>query len=644
MKTSNNASAAVVLRTVVGLLLIIGIGWLLWYYAVVATTRYPDFDGALNLNVSQSLLDGTGYGSFYERFALFPIETQTNGPYVIPAAASIWLLGVTPLGTQLINFLFLLGLLVLVFVWIRRIADPLAALLGVFVVLQAPGMYWFAMNGYGEVPALTFYLASLLLLSRSRNRGAGVLVLGGVLLGLSFLTKTVSLIWFPPTFCALLWLHAGARPLKAGALTAVGTALPVAGWEIFRMTSLGGVGPYAAWWTTQANAVGARMGLVEQFQDTPGLLSKGLVHLAILNDWTGSPAPWLSGVALVQIAVASIPILRLWHGQREAQFLMFCAGAVALIYFAWFLLINPTWEAWLRRIMNGFLLLLLVLVPATAVALRTRTPSARLIAALGAVVLGTLTWHNQLLVGRPDPRPQASADREFFAAVAALPENAILYGTGWYQAPVAALVARRRMHDLERISAPVQDAAVPRFVVLDQYAMNISRETLAGVLEKCRCRPLFANGGGRIYAALDVGRHAADDWRSTSIDPTDASFGPGFHDGATFGRWAGEHSSLKLDTGEFDIAVIGLTAPNNEAMTNAGAPTRLTVSLGTCMLGEFELVDGRNDLIIENKCPPATPAEMRFEVNGHIRPGLIADSRELSWLLTGIELQTLGNR
>jgi len=98
MRNSNFKQLSAVLKRNIAFTLAFAVlVWVLSWYVRTATVAFPDFDGALNLNVSQAVLNGEGYGSFYETFAIFPIQTQTNGPLVLPAAASIALLGQQPL-------------------------------------------------------------------------------------------------------------------------------------------------------------------------------------------------------------------------------------------------------------------------------------------------------------------------------------------------------------------------------------------------------------------------------------------------------------------------------------------------------------------------------------------------------------------
>ena len=106
---------------------------LVFVVAVAAAAKDP-FVGTWNLNVAKSLLEGNGYRNFYDEWV--PFFPETNAPFVLPAAGAIALLGVSPLGTQLVNLLYLVAFAALVFLLVARLGNRVAALVAVFVVLH----------------------------------------------------------------------------------------------------------------------------------------------------------------------------------------------------------------------------------------------------------------------------------------------------------------------------------------------------------------------------------------------------------------------------------------------------------------------------------------------------------------------------
>ena len=75
-------------RRVGFVLLALGAALLAWM-VLFAAKAPPSFDGAMNLQVAQSLANGEGYRRSYADRIAFPQEVQTNAPYVVPAAVDI---------------------------------------------------------------------------------------------------------------------------------------------------------------------------------------------------------------------------------------------------------------------------------------------------------------------------------------------------------------------------------------------------------------------------------------------------------------------------------------------------------------------------------------------------------------------------
>jgi len=123
--------------------------------AVAVATQPVSFDGAMNLEVARSLAEGTGYRRMYADHLGFSHAIQTRAPYILPAAAVFAAFGVGIWQSQLVNALYLFAFSLLVFVLVRRVASWRWALLAVAVCLSIPGIEDNALNGFGEVPALT---------------------------------------------------------------------------------------------------------------------------------------------------------------------------------------------------------------------------------------------------------------------------------------------------------------------------------------------------------------------------------------------------------------------------------------------------------------------------------------------------------
>jgi hypothetical protein len=624
------------------------LAWVLWFFAGQAATRTPDFDGALNFNVSRALIEGQGYGSFYETFRLFPIETQTNGPLVLPAALSMRLFGIAPFGLQATNLAYLFVFAALAACLLRRLGVGTGfAALGVLLALTAPGMRDYALNGYGEIPALTWMLAALLALARQFDAASSRWAFAaGLALGLSFLTKTVALIWFPAAiglYLALRWQRDGWRlALRDALVGGAGIAVVLAAWELYRMASLGGVGGWISWWHAQYVEVRKQAGVSAGYLDTPGVLGKALHHGEALLGMLELPKA--AGVAWLLAPFAAGALAMRVAPSAAQRYLLAAPLAVAACYLVWWIEITPTEFMWLRRIMLA-LVLMQLLAPALAWLLRAH-PS-RAVRALGWAALAlaiALGAQHQLLWARPDARAAAAADQALFDAIRALPADAVLFGSGWWQAPVVALYTGRRVHDEEKWDEVRRAAtAAPTFLVMDPYAVGLGTAMQERLQWRCDCEPVYLGTGGRIYRIrrfFDTPETSTV--RRRRIDAA-AVQGTGFAAETAGGvRWAMDEASLALAPEWHGTYVLSYVVPEPAWFVKESEPLRLTVSRGECVLSRIALQPGEQVALIEDDCPDDTAA-LRFETNGRLDPARIApDTRALAWLFRSLEIYPAG--
>ncbi len=624
------------------------LAWVLAWYGGVAWVASPDFDGALNFKVSASVIEGRGYGSFYERFALFPIETQTNGPLVLPAAASLWLFGLTPIGLQLVNLVYVLALCALVFACLKRAAEPrdwVVPVLGAACCLQVPGMAQYAMFGYGEVAAVAWALAALWVLSRGLPQAAPTrLLAAGALLGLSFLTKTVSLIWFPSIagiYCLLVWRRQGfGSAVRAGAWMFLGILAALLAWEVYRVVSLGSAGAYLDWWSEQLSEIRKQAGVRDHYADTPDAWAKLALHGAALAGFLKLPV-W--GLILAGALFCAVLCFALWRSRREdiRLYLLGAIGSAALIYLYWWLLITPTEMMWLRRIMLGLLFVLMASLLAGSCLWREGVSGRT--ASLGALALVlVLVLPGQLIVERPDRSISAGHDFAFAEAVRSLPRDALIFGSGWWQAPVAALLSERQVHNEEAWSVHrfEQDGRAA-FLVLDRDALNLGRHTLQRLGWRCDCEPVHLSPGGRIYRVHRFfDSPEASEATSYRLGPDSTVFGQGFSAADEGGfRWAEQEARMQLpEPVQADRWVLSLVVPDSGYLrTPAGSGITIDVEMGGCGVTSLTVLPGEQQALLSPSCHQAIET-LVFRSSDHLDPQRIRpDVRKLAFAFRSLE-------
>lgn len=623
--------------------------WVLAWYVQVALIAPPDFDGALNFNVSASVAAGDGYGSFYERFALFPIETQTNGPLVLPAAASIAVFGLTPLGLQLVNLLYVIALFLLVIALQRRAVDAPSWLWPILVaslVLQVPGMSQFAMFGYGEVAAAAWALAAVVALSGQLTTDRPRLLLfGGVLLGMSFLTKTVSLIWFPSiagAFCLLVWSKRGFLPaVRAGLWICAGIVIPLFAWELYRAVSLGSLTDYGAWWEEQFTEIRKQAGVRDHYADTATWQAKLALHSAALAGFLRVEVPTLVLLAVGWFGVVIAAAVGL-RKQVRGLYLLAALSSIALIYLYWWLLITPTEMMWLRRVMLGLAFALLALGVAAA-SLWRQGGAGRAVAGLGLLLALFLMAPGQLVWERPDRSASAREDFRFAEAVKALPEDALVFGSGWWQAPVTALLSGRKVYN-EEAWTPQQlvETGAPAYLVLDRSAVVLGSHLHWRLGWRCDCEPEYLEPGGRIYRIRALFEtEGSSGARGHRFGPDSNVFGSGFssRDDGGF-RWAEKEARLQFPEPLLaDRWVLSVLVPGGGYLdTPDGGGLDLEIDFGACGTQSLALTAGENARLLTPGCD--TPvSEITLRASDSLDPERVhPDTRRLSYLFRSLEV------
>ena len=136
-----------------------------------------------------------------------PAHVSTGFPVILPIVLSFMLFGINLFSARLIMVLFIFGLFILVYLYMRQYGTRVAvwsmALLATFAPIYGQGK-----NVLGEVPGLFFLLLFLCLLRRLGDgfREKRLFVLLGLAGGLSVATKPIFLLLLP-AFCVVAFVY-----------------------------------------------------------------------------------------------------------------------------------------------------------------------------------------------------------------------------------------------------------------------------------------------------------------------------------------------------------------------------------------------------------------------------------------------------
>jgi hypothetical protein len=446
----------------------------------------PGFDGAMNLQVAQNLGHGLGFSRQYvvtggsgvvnhaAGTTLFPSEIQTSGAYVFLAAGLIKIFGASTFVFELPNLIFLVLLMVATSIALRR--WPVARIIGPsLVVFAVPGASGIAMGGLGEYVIAALVIAAFVLLGGAASGGRRpVLAACGAstLIGVSLTVKSVAALALPALIIGLIGV-AVARPainrwkLYGSTLVLV---IPVGIVEVQRLVSLGSFSSFATYWHDQFFKVGSQAGVSgsdagSTATDPSHGLHKIADHVHLLALATGIKAP----VLLLALAVPFAVLIGLFLCRRTSwrEWLARPGALLAVMlatyaggYLVWWLALTPTAKAWLRRIIIALVvvaLLYLVLAGMARDRYQARRtlpgrPSARRTAWGGVIwgvmgVLALVSLQPALTTLKHEVRVSYDANSKVRGEVISMADaakqlraqGAVLYGGGWWSAPVVAL-------------------------------------------------------------------------------------------------------------------------------------------------------------------------------------------------------------
>lgn len=569
-----------------------------------AWTQPVSFDGAMNLEVARSLAEGHGYNRMYGDHGGFSHEIQTRAPYILPAAAVFATFGVGLWQAQFVNLLYVAAFVVLCFLLLRRWASWRWGLAAVAIVLATPGIEDIGLNGYGELPAATWWMGSLLVLYTPQHDRAVPwqrAFSAGVLIGIAIVTKTVLLIGFAATGVVFVYGQSRRSPhwrpvVAACAAFAFGACLPALAHEWARAHSLGGLAGWNGWFAEEWQSINMQAGTTTGFSDSATPVARILVHFGLLATSIGVPA-WLLLAWIVASAGLLVAAIRKRTDAAISPVLLTLA-TFALIYFVWWLAITPTQKAWYRRIFDGVIALELLFVSAGAAVWRNRArPNGvagvvQIVVAFVIVALQAAIVRSGLAADRWPTSAPSRILAENLAAVAALPSDALLYGIGWYSNPAIALYSGRTSEDLADAIPSQLRSGRPAFLLVDSkaHAMGVDRYWL----QRYAHEVVAARDNLSVYRLLPNALH--DPFEGVIVDPktigtyvnfieTDYPYAFGFQVREGEGwRWASASVDLLLRYQGEDTFLIDayLVEPSTYRL---GKRIGVTVWIGDCRLG-----------------------------------------------------------
>jgi len=510
--------------------------------AMVVMVEPFSFDGGMNAQAAHNLIKGFSHGEDYYGMSIFDPKIQTGIPVILPVAINFLLLGESFSSGLLVNAVYLIMLMIAVIYYFKTCLkiNNLFTFLVILVLYATPSLFDFGFGLYGEIPAIFYFIISLIFLHKYHDGSRMIyILLSGSFLGLGYLTKTVILITIP-AFVLVAILDGLINPspgikrfFQSQGIFALGFVAPISIFEVFKLFSLG-IGPYGKWWNTMLTAVLMQAGVSEGFADTTGIATKFVTHLDLLSSYIGINK-WIISVGLCFLTIFFIMILvRKFQSKKggeisreirepaSSSFLILLT--TALSYFGWWLLITTTQKAWHRRIINGTILFEICLIvlfylgykfilnkmAASKQTGKGSNKSLFITLFVSLLLIGSIVS----LIRSPNTQMSVKDSDSKLAYIHAgnyiknLPKEALVFGFGWWQAPIVSFTSSRDFTDLYQYrSDDWEPSGTEAFLVIDTYAFEIDPDASRIILDQYENKLVFVENDIYIYKLLDHKRN-----------------------------------------------------------------------------------------------------------------------------------------
>ena len=496
------------------------------------------FDGGMNAQAAHNLIKDSSPRADYQGMSIFDPKIQTGIPVILPVAINFLLFGESFSSGLTVNAVYLIILVIAVIYYFKTCLkiNNLFTFLVILVLYATPSLFDYGFGLYGEIPAIFYFILSLIFLHKYRDGSRLIyILLSGSFLGLGYLTKTVILITIPAFVLVAILDRLFNSPnrikrlFQSQGLFMLGFIAPITIFEIFKLAFLG-VESYGKWWNTMVTAVLMQAGVSEGFADTSGIATKFIAHLDLLSSYLITNK-WIIVFSLGFLIISYMAILLRFVNAKKNQepkgefiekstsldFIVLLT--VTLCYFGWWLLITPTQKAWHRRIINGTILLdICVMVIFYFIydyffqkserpnnqfrSYRLKPVSDILILLVSVISLVYIFGSDYNDIAFKDTKLKVSSVNagEF---VRNLPKDAIIFGVGWWQAPIISFTSGRDFFDVHQnqlIAQAVNNKE--RYLVIDSYSYVIDPGASETVLNKYKNQLTFSESNIYIYKLI----------------------------------------------------------------------------------------------------------------------------------------------
>lgn len=542
------------------------------------------FDSAMNFQISESLVETGLYASRYTELAypeaLFYLPVQTGAPVILPTAVLNFLFGAKPIHMQIVTTMYLVGVLILSFLVIKKYSNPYWACFAMFSILFITDVLWLTWGSLGEISMGFWMLLSFVLYQKGRELKKPIyFFFVGIALGLGYLTKTAFLICIPSFFVFIAYdlIKSKLKEILNYIKILGGTLLPIAVFEVYKFILLG-KDRYLARWKEEVGSVIFQTGVSSvEPTNTVNFFQKCYSRLIMVKQ-----AFLMENYYAVIIfgLIPTIYFIYYYFVKKERKSLALQCYIMTVGYVMWWCMLIPESKLWLRRIQVGIVLGMIVALIAVGEfivnLIKKHQPKWKLIsysivmilivAIMIQNVLNNVSFYKMRMNGGIS---QKKSSDTVISYINEMPDDAILMGVSWWQAPVIAAESGRVIENLEYHAGDTDE-----FYFIEDYYMNnaLGPGGVKNYLSAAYRYELVCDGGyDRIYKAE---KYSADDiylsgnyleiklavpfYSSCSLY-TDT--GNGFSEECRYYYWQTEEKRILFKIDEQDVDMVMLSVP-----------------------------------------------------------------------------------
>lgn len=443
------------------------------------------FDDAYNAQVAANFAENGFYGVSYPDNIPYYCKITTGPTMLLPTALLYKLGGKSIMMTGLVPLLYAIGCFVVLF-FIGMVcmadrpvnrsffegreikADYLGVLSAIICMFTAGWMVYLSHFLLGEIAALFFVLLAMLFFIKFADTGSNIsILLAGAAVGLSFVTKEsqifMSLVFFAIGAIEWIWFRKEFKG-RQFASYAGGFVAGFGIFEIFKLVTLGSFSAYISWWKDEKANIFDQTGS-SSFFDRFSIEEIG-TRFNYLKEVFNMPAVLAAVMIIIPLVMFLIMLIkRDSHAYSVRIITEFAVAADSLLVY--FVLFGASGLAYARRmaVYAQLLSICLVLLFIRLIFYMVNINDANsekgydakryVIAVVPVLIFIVANFSNidsnvKALLRTPEKTVTADANEAMSDYVSSLPEEAVLYGFDWYQAPEISLMSNRVFKDITR--------------------------------------------------------------------------------------------------------------------------------------------------------------------------------------------------